>query len=393
MKASEQIRKIVDESLAWLETVHGVSARVFSLYGDALELIAENVGLSLYEEFCSYLNGQWHYENRILNNLYRLFSVGELDVYAYYTDSEHRLRAVVAPRSVYPLAEDCHFTSNTAPTLSVLNMSYELQPSHDNGLGLILTLDDGSFVIYDGGFLESDADRIRDFLTQRNTRADGICITAWIITHGHEDHYGAFVWFLKKYHDLVKVKYFLLNPINHCGEGKDYLATVSELIDLYYTDATKLIPYTGMKFQFQNIRIEVLFTHQDILPLPVTCFNDASTITKITSPDGTTLLVTGDIQTRSRSSLLQNNMREYMKSDILQVPHHGDSGGTPDLYSLIDPHTVIYSTSNDKYERIRSEDWALAPNVFLLEKMQVKRVILADGGIKDILLTQKTFSD
>ena len=270
------------------------------------------------------------------------------------------------------------------PSLAVLHMNYQLQGGQNNGLGLVFTLEDGSFLICDGGFKEEDGERLYRYLCDRNQGSDGILITAWIFTHGHEDHYGAFLWFTQKYGSLVRVRYFLFNPVLNCREGTDYLCSLADTVAAAYPEAVQVVPHTGMKFRFCGLTLEVLFTHEDILPLPVTSFNDSSTVTKVTFSNGVQCLITGDIQSRSRVSLLQNNMGKYLKSDILQVPHHGDSGGTEGFYELIDPSVVIYSTSNEKFERISRKDWTLAPNAFLLNELHVKNVIVADEQVQAV---------
>lgn len=370
----------------WLERKCGSEVQSFPLYDRATEMIGERVTPQIYEEFCNSLQGDLRYENRILENQYRLYSVNGQDVYVYYSAAEQQMRVICVEKMPEDLLTKPVWNGEPIcePVFDVLNMHYELQCGQNNGLGLVFILEDGSFLIYDGGFKEEDGERLFQYLKERNQRSDGILITAWILTHGHEDHYGAFLWLTKKYGSLVRVRYFLFNPVLNCREGTDYLCSVANTVAVAYPAAERVVPHTGMKFRFCGLTLEILFTHEDILPLPVTCFNDSSTVTKVTFSNGVQCLIMGDMQSRSRISLLQNVMGEYLKSDILQVPHHGDSGGTEVLYELIDPSVVIYSTSNEKFERISQKDWSLAPNAFLLNELHVKHVIIADERVQTV---------
>lgn len=359
----------------------GIDMQRFSLYDSAVELIAK-VEMQQYEDFCKVIAGECVFENKIIGNRYKMFQSEDLDVYAYYTAGDNRIRVICSKHMQYPFGLECE-EHNEDIKIAVLNMSYHEQPGGNNGLCMVLTLGDGRFVIFDSGYMKSDSDRLLQYLRENNRREDGITIAAWILTHGHEDHYGAFVHFVRAYSDCVTVQYFMLNPVLNCGEGTDALIEVADMIKKNYPHSNILIPHSGMKFQFSNLQMEVLFNHEDVLPKRVLTINDASVVTKI-SANSKTLLMMGDCQWCV--PLVQRAMQEYVKCDILQVPHHGDSGGTQEFYNVVDPETVIYTTSLEKFKQENSTDWYLAPNYYLLNNLHVKNVVVADDGIQTIMI-------
>lgn len=381
--------EIVAEAVAeWFSRNH-IRVQRFPLYDSAEEMIADEVSALQYESFCENLKNKCVYENKILENRYKLFFMGEEDVYAYYTAGEKRMRVICSRHRDHlkgrtddhidgPWKEYCAKTK-----LSVLNMSYEEQNGQFNGLCIVFMLHDGRFIIYDSGYRESDGKRLYQFLSENNIREDGIHIAAWILTHGHEDHYGAFVHFTGLYSDRVSVQYFMMNPVLHCNEGDDFLIEVSDMIRKSYPQSEQVILHSGMKFHFCNLQLEVLFTHEDVLPQAVDRINDASVITKV-RVNGTEVLMMGDCQ--NCVPIVHRALKEYVKSDILQVPHHGDSGGTEAFYGLVDPGTVIYTTAYEKFEKERRKDWKLAPNHYLLNALHVKDIIVADQKIQTIEL-------
>ena len=90
-----------------------------------------------------------------------------------------------------------------------------------------------------------------------------------------------------------------------------------------------------------------------------------------------TILLPADAQ-RSVVSLLVENYGEALKSDFVQAPHHGLSGGSKAFYALVDPSYVFFATAQDKYEeRIKSDS---AANSYLLHELHVKECFVADGG-------------
>ena len=41
----------------------------------------------------------------------------------------------------------------------------------------------------------------------------------------------------------------------------------------------------------------------------------------------------------------------YLKSDIVQMSHHGGDGATPEFYTLISPHTALWPAEETKYRQ------------------------------------------
>lgn len=382
MDMKMKIEKTTEKLTEWFSN-KGITVQRFPLYDSAIELIA-NVRTQQYEDFCSTIDGKCVFQNEILENRYKLFQMEEVNVYAYYTAGDSRIRVICCKHMQYPFGTESQERSG-AINVAVLNMSYNEQPGGNNGLCIVLTLGDGRFIIYDSGFMQSDGDRLFQYLKENNTREDGITIAAWILTHGHEDHYGAFVHFMQDYFNCVNVQYFMLNPVLNCKERIDDLIKVVEIIKANDSQAKILIPHSGMKFQLSNLELEILFNHEDVLPQRVLTINDASVVTRLRG-NGKSILMMGDCQWCI--PLVQRAMQGYVKSDILQVPHHGDSGGTSEFYDLADPETVIYTTSLEKFKQENSTDWYLAPNYYLLNKLHVKSVVVADFCVQSLVLPE-----
>lgn len=332
-------------------------------------------------------------ENTIGSNLYRAYKNGQYAVYFYYTAAENMIRMIGATLTNARQPEFKAASDNgTVPAkLAVINMDYNGQSSKDNGMGLVFTLDDGSYLIYDSGYNANDAKTLYNYLKDNNKRTDGkIVIAGWFVTHGHEDHYGALEQFSSLYSSKVTVKTFYFNPVIWATET-DTMLTLGNTLKRKFDGCTLATPHTGMKIQIRNAVVEVLYTHEDRMPKAINSLNDASVVSRVTV-GGKTVLITGDIQQTFPSDILVKNFGSYLKSDVFQVPHHGDSGGTKALYALIDPTAVIYCTAQNKFEERKLASWPPhnipAPNYYLLNELHVKDVYVADGYVKEIDLTK-----
>ena len=326
--------------------------------------------------------------------------IGENEYHAY-TNDQYMIYMYTADGTTRVIAshiEDAHLPENFGaqavggtndPKLAILNMDYANQPAQDNGMGLIFTLDDGSYLIYDSGYNANDAVNLYNYLAANNQRKDGkIVIEGWFITHGHDDHYGGLAQFMTLYNDKITVTGFYYNPVINAEES-DPLVTLGSELAKNFAGSRLYTVHTGMKLYFQNMQVEILYTHEDYQPNALTTLNDCSIVSRVTVDGGKSVLVTGDIQdmaTYRPSEMLVNSYGDYLKSDILQVPHHGDSGGTVALYQVIDPSYAVYCTSNTKFEQLQEGyNSQYAPNATLWEIVGTNYTV-ADGTLQMINL-------
>lgn len=275
-----------------------------------------------------------------------------------------------------------------AAHLTLMNMAYEddIQVSHDNGLGMIISLADGSFIIYDGGYV-TEMDGLYDFLRSNTPKGKKPSISAWLLTHTHGDHYGCFDAFVRKYSELVDIKIILACVIS------DEFYAKKHADDRYFTDILPCLaeekgipiitPTSGQIYNFAGMDMEIIQTAEDLYPMGVGMENHSSTVTRlIFHTQEKNVLVTADVA-RSAVSFMIDSMGDTLKCDILQIPHHAHSGATKELYRLTAPETVIFTTSEEKYlERIKDNR---AWNHYLLNDLNVKKAIVADGGYQIVL--------
>ena len=124
-----------------------------------------------------------------------------------YLKHDKSLKIITDPliESIYKTAEPS-YTKITDTSFAVIPLDYthrELTDGH--GMCYIITLEDGRFIIIDGGYGDylageikkepRDSEIIYNYLKYNNKRDGGITVAAWIFTHPHADHYSAFIKF------------------------------------------------------------------------------------------------------------------------------------------------------------------------------------------------------
>ena len=100
---------------------------------------------------------------------------------------------------------------------------------------------------------------------------------------------------------------------------------------------------TGQKYYFANATLEVLHTYDDLMPFFVRTDNTNHTnILFCIDIEGQRIMVPGDL-TNNGFLVAATRYGKYLKSDILQVSHHGYGDGSSDttFYALVDADLVL----------------------------------------------------
>jgi beta-lactamase superfamily II metal-dependent hydrolase len=279
--------------------------------------------------------------------LSRTYTNGKNNIHVYFAYNENttRLYASSVSSTNYPTPDAGEYTKITDVQITQLQLDFS---TNSGGMGYCITLEDGSFIMIDSGSstrsgasVNYDHVRIWNLLNKLNKREDGqIIIRAWIITHAHSDHNGVYNEFAEVYGDRVTIE-------------SHYECVVSESI--YYNSKNPGVsagrPYTihaGMKLSMYGVDLEFLFTPEDIYPRTLRYFNNASSVFTV-SANGTKFMVLGDICDQS-SDIISKRYGDYLKSDIVQVAHHGNIGATSELYDFIKPSVALWPTSQKLME-------------------------------------------
>ncbi len=212
-----------------------------------------------------------------------------------------------------------------------------------NGLCYIIKTDDGRAIIVDGGFQTKEcADNIYNTLKKLDIRRnadDKFEIAAWIITHAHEDHIGAFISFAALYgKDNATVEYVIHsfpgeNIYDEAGNNigvANVEDNISQQISLFeaarksrYPYSKVISPHANLNYYIDNVTISMLYSPELIYEAnaPVDYFNNTSLAFKI-GVGNTNALILGDAAENAARVMNSSYSSSAFKCNILQITHH-----------------------------------------------------------------------
>lgn len=234
---------------------------------------------------------------------------------------------------------------------------YEIDHSLiDCGMCYIFQCSDYSFFIIDSAHIYSvnDDQRIYNFLRENTPAGMPVTVSGWFFSHGHVDHIGKFVDILRYNKDIIiKGLYFNFVPCDHFSS---YAWMHSDILhtEEFYQEISKHkdIPvyklHSGQYFCIDSLRIDVLCTHEDVYPHDLENYNDSSTVIMVTVGEDK-ICFPGDAGGRE-SEILERRFPSFLKSDIMQVAHHGHFGTSSDFYKLSGSKVALFATTQIKFD-------------------------------------------
>ena len=328
----------------------------------ARAVIIGDVDESVFEKYCTYFknNGFCEKENRKLaDNLFASFYADGVGVFMTYYVNIGELNIITEEECKYFDYTDTVREKSVTPQITQVHLE-------DFGLSEVVRLSDGRFIVFDGGWMfEPDIDRLMQALNSGSVYEKPV-IAMWILTHPHIDHYHAFMGFMDKYADDVVIEKMMFNfpkndDIEHFSElGQDFTKRcrgytkgnseaecISVLYDIIVAAGIPVyMPHTGQVYQIGDAKCEMLSCMDDTIHLSQD-MNSTSLVMKMELA-GQVILWTGDASfSDSRFAVKYGT---YLKSDILQVPHHGFQSGTYEAeieaYELIKPSVCLLEASD-----------------------------------------------
>lgn len=241
-------------------------------------------------------------------------------------------------------------------------------------LSIVIKSPHGKLIVVDGGW-EADATKLSELILQQGGKVD-----AWLITHPHEDHVGALCAILNDSSRKIKI-----DKIYCSLATPDWYRQVSPtgagIADQLLSAFTKLPVGTvtnnigrGTEINIDDVNIRVLnnrgvYTYNGV--------NNSSMVYKIRVSDQS-ILILGDLAYDGGKDLIKTCTAAELKSDIVQMAHHGQQGVDQDAYALIAPTTCLWPSptwlwNNDNGGGVGSGPWGTLKT----------RAWMNDLGVKD----------
>ncbi len=332
-------------------------------------------------------------------NLFASFTKeGEKTVYAYYIAAENRAHIIELPAGTLleTRKKDNAYTKKSKvcePLFTQVQLKYDRATE---GMSYLMRLSDGRFIIVDGGATEADnyeSHHLYALMQQQNV-LDTITVAAWFITHPHGDHIDVATEFLNRFdgNDL-KIEQILFNF--ETGTRADSFGTAVE--KWKKLGAQVVTPHTGQVHHFADAKIEILHTVEDFYPLSTHDLTENkvnnTSVTFCINIAGQKIAMLGDIGETGSDEMVAM-WGSYLKSDIMQMAHHGLPGGTVELYTTIDPTIVVLPTTAYNHTKYFNEfrhfqkDTTRAGKAFWwLYDNDAEQFELGTGNVKEVIIS------
>lgn len=204
----------------------------------------------------------------------------------------------------------------------------------DCGMFYMLKTADNKIIMIDGGHSGQLSATAKKYLINYMHEITGIpakekiTIAAYYITHAHGDHVAVARDFLNSYYNQIELESVIFNfPLYSNIDGyDDNTFGLKEAIQNRYPNTKYHKLHTGEVVSLGGVDIEVVYTHEDAVSAKGRTelgeFNSSSTVTKFKF-DNKSVMMLGDVYHTGANVILKMHSKEYLKSDVLQVAHHG----------------------------------------------------------------------
>lgn len=316
------------------------------LADDMLSDLSEESTMLLYRntdrvEFLSYCKElkkrgfECTFENENESGIFREFKTEKLIYYVYFTCCDSCVRLIKDRASSCSVNEFSDAVGDEKYSDTCL-MQYGLRYGHmikgksaDCGMNYVIRLRDGRFIVIDGGESEQSTDEaVNDFAEiLRELAGDNkITIALWFCTHAHNDHIDFFMKYLRLFRDDIKLERTMFNfPSAQYIPLMPSTSMMRERLKAYYRDAEFLKPHTGEKISIGGCDIEIMLTHEDMLPMneekPYFGMNETSTVAKF-SFEGDSMLILADIPEQNGKVLTARYNEKSLSCTFIQAAHH-----------------------------------------------------------------------
>lgn len=206
----------------------------------------------------------------------------------------------------------------------------------------VIETDQGGIILIDGGYTRDAADLLEyvKALTGRSVPH----IDAWILSHVHSDHVEAFIELWTNHRDEFTCDkvYYNFPSVQFVQRHEAHEAHTNE-------EFTRALPYfaahvctvtAGDSYEVAGARFDILYTPDPAFTM--NAINNSSIVFRLTLNEKTFMFL-GDLGVEAGNKLLDLH-GEKLRSDYVQMAHHGQNGVTLDVYKAISPKACFWCT-------------------------------------------------
>ncbi len=237
---------------------------------------------------------------------------------------------------------------------------YQITPDCDMLMNCyVIKTAGGHLIVIDGGGAGSEKNN--GYLYKKLQEISGEdcpTIDAWFLSHMHDDHTNEFIIIGNDKTKNITVKNVYMNFASRefmkSSEGGHFYYLYDGIVSAYdrffgtgaFEKANGKTAFEGDIIEIDGVRFEIMLTVSD--DEKENNINDTSMIFKVYI-NGQNILFLGDGYLEVSERLIEK-YGDALKSDIVQMAHHGQNGVTFDVYKTVCPKLCLWPTPIWVYE-------------------------------------------
>lgn len=256
-------------------------------------------------------------------------------------------------------------------------------------MSYVIETHDGSLVVIDGGN-PGDADYLLEYLQELG--GENPRVEAWIITHAHNDHYGALDALLETDRE-PQIDALYLNFPDKEFQKANFPETTLELTAQFMgrVESHKLplvVAEIGSELQIDNVTFKFIYMASDNITYNRP--NNGSLVIRMEAC-GQSVLFTGDLGAEASFEIKRTVDEELLQADIVQMSHHGQSGANRLFYRTVNPKACLWPTpqwlwDNDFGEGFDTHIFTTVETRMWMDQLGVKHHVVSKDGTQVITL-------
>lgn len=264
--------------------------------------------------------------------------------------------------------------------VTMLGESNMKDKGNTNACGYIITTANNELIVVDGG---NDIDK--DIVLNYIKKLGNGTVDYWFVTHPHGDHVGALVELLKEDDIEIQNLCYSFNSLEWYEkyDERGFKAESKMFNSLNNPKIKNKIEVTkNQVIEIDNLKCDILrVANPEIINSDNG--NDSSMVFKFTAIDvNKSIIFLGDAFKYTSIELLENP--EVLKSDVVQMAHHGQNGVSKEVYEAINPDICCFNIpewlyNNDNGNGYNSGSWQSIEVRSWVQELGAKSVLAFEG--------------
>lgn len=260
------------------------------------------------------------------------------------------------------------------------NTLYQMAPcGASQMMGYLVATKDGKLFAIDGG-TKAETETFLSFARKIQGCKDGekLHLDGWFLTHAHDDHIDVFLSCMRDHADEIQIdRLFYHFPSTEYQEKYEKIFAYSchdmDAVQNQIRDFAVIV-HAGDSFDFGEVRFDILTEPDE--SITVNTGNNTSVAIRMTM-DGQTVLFLGDMGVEQGEAFLKHYGADALKSDFVEMAHHGQNGVDFPVYEAIRPKACLWCTPDWLWKNDAGQGYGTGP-----WKTLIVRCWMQDLGVR-----------